>query len=175
MVGQVNGEYETRDQRITKYVNLVTLRLGKFLAWRLKHVSRDSNGKAYALVAVATSLLIKETILLLIYYQPESSITTKRVNEIDEARPSWMIPIVCYLSSGKMSDNKADTQQIQVQAARFSLTNDEQYKWSLAGPFLKCLTHYQGQYGLAKLHNGVCGNQPDSRTLAHRSHTQCYY
>ena len=32
VVGQVNGEYETRDQRMTKYVSLVTLRLGNFVA-----------------------------------------------------------------------------------------------------------------------------------------------
>ena len=33
VVGQVNGEYETRDKRMTKYVSLVTLRLGNFVAW----------------------------------------------------------------------------------------------------------------------------------------------
>ena len=33
MLGQVNGEYETRDQRMTKYVSLVNLRLGNFVAW----------------------------------------------------------------------------------------------------------------------------------------------
>ena len=33
VVGQVNGEYEIRDERMTKYVSLVTLRLGNFVAW----------------------------------------------------------------------------------------------------------------------------------------------
>ena len=46
MVGQVIGDYETRDQRMTKYVGLVNLRLGNFVAWRLEHVLRDSNEKA---------------------------------------------------------------------------------------------------------------------------------
>ena len=32
VVGQVNGEYETRDQRMTEYVSLVNLRLGSFTA-----------------------------------------------------------------------------------------------------------------------------------------------
>ena len=31
VVGQVNGEYETRDQRMTKCVSLVNLRLGNFV------------------------------------------------------------------------------------------------------------------------------------------------
>ena len=73
---------------MTKYVNLVNLRLGSFIAWRLEHVSRNSNGKADALEAVVVSLPIKETVLLPVYYQPEPSITTNQVNEIDETCPS---------------------------------------------------------------------------------------
>ena len=35
MVGKVNGEYETRDQCMAKYVSLVKQRLGSFMAWKL--------------------------------------------------------------------------------------------------------------------------------------------
>ena len=38
-----------------------------------------------------------------------------------------------------------------------------------------CLTLEQGQYVLAELHEGICGNHPRGRTLAHRAHTQRYY
>ena len=41
VVGQVNDEYETRDQRMTKYVSLVNLRVGSFVAWRLEPVPRN--------------------------------------------------------------------------------------------------------------------------------------
>ena len=87
---------------MTKYVSLVNLRLGNFVAWWLEHISRDSNEKVDALEAMAASLLIKETMLLPIYYQPKSSIITNRVNEINKACPSWMTPIVRYLSSGEL-------------------------------------------------------------------------
>ena len=160
---------------MTMYVSLVNLRLESFIPWRLKHVPRDSNEKGDALVAVAASLPIKETVLLPVYYQPDSLSTTKRVNEIDEACPYWMTPIVGYLSSGALSDNRAEAYKIQVQAARFSLLNGQLYKWSLNRPYLKCLTHQQGQYVCAELHDGVCGNHPGSKTLAHRAHTQGYY
>ena len=75
VVGQVNGEYETKRHSL-------------FLAWKLEHVSRDSNEKADSWAAVAVSLPIKETVLLPVYYQLELSIITNRVNEIDEACPS---------------------------------------------------------------------------------------
>ena len=68
------------------------------MAWQLEHVSRDSNEKADALAVMTASLPLKEIVLLPVYYQLKSSITTSRVYEIDEACPSWMNPIVCYLS-----------------------------------------------------------------------------
>ena len=74
---------------MTKYVSLVTLRLGNFVTWQLEHVSRYSNKKANALASVVATLPIKETMLLPIYYQLESLIATSRVNEIDEECPSW--------------------------------------------------------------------------------------
>ena len=76
VVKQINGEYEARDQRMAKYVSLINLRLGSFTAWRLEHIPRSFNRKAEALVAVAAFLLIKEIVLLPVYYQLESSITT---------------------------------------------------------------------------------------------------
>ena len=42
-------------------------------------------------------------------------------------------------------------------------------------PYLKCLTTEHGQYVLVELYEGICGNHPGGRTLAHRAHTQGYY
>ena len=105
MVGQVNKEYEIRDQCMAKYVSLINLQLGSFEDWRLEHVPRRSDEKENILAIVATSLPIKETVLLPIHYQPESSITTNQVNEVDETSPWWMTLIFCYLNSRELSDN----------------------------------------------------------------------
>ena len=94
VVGQVNGEYETRDQHMVKYASLVKQQLGSFAAWKLEHIPRDSNEKANALTAVAASIPIKETVFLPVYYQPASSITTDRVSQRNEESPSWQTPIM---------------------------------------------------------------------------------
>ena len=73
-------------------------------------------------------LIIKEIVLLLVYYQLESSITVNRVNEIDEMGLSWMTPIARYLGSGELPDNRVEAHKIQVQAARFSLIKGQLYK-----------------------------------------------
>ena len=69
-----------------------------------------------------------------------SSITTNQVSQIDEAYPSWLTPIMHYLSSKELPDNKVEAHKIQVQAARFSLVNMQLYMQSLDGSYLKCLT-----------------------------------
>ena len=175
VVGQVNREYKTRDQRMVKYASLVRQRLGSFVAWKLEHIPRDSNEKADALAIVAASILIKETAFLPVYYYSALSITTEQVSQIDEASPSWLTLIMHYLSSGEFSDNRVEAHKIEVQAARFSLVNRKLYKRSLEGLHLKCLTPEQEQYVLVELHEGICGNHPGGRTSAHKAHTQCYY
>ena len=48
-----------------------------------------------------------------------SSITTDQVSQIDEAGPSWMTPIMHYLSSGELPGNRVEAHKVQVQVARF--------------------------------------------------------
>ena len=81
-----------------KYVPLIKLRLRSFSAWKLEHIPKDSNEKGNALAIVATSLPIKETVFLPVYYQQALSITTNQVKEIDEACSSWMALISHYLT-----------------------------------------------------------------------------
>ena len=125
---------------MTKYVCVVKLRLESFVVWKLEHIPRGSKEKADALAAGTASLPTKETVLLLVYYQPESSIVASRVNEIEESCSSWMTPIVRSLSSGELPDSRVEAHKIQVQTARFSLVKGQLYKHSLNGPYLKCLT-----------------------------------
>ena len=135
-----NEEYEIRDLRMAKYVCLVKLRLERFAVWKLEHIPKGSNENANALAVVAASLPTKEAVLLPVYYQPESSITASRVNDIEDTCPSWMTPIACYLSSRELLDDRVETHKIRVQAAQFSLVNGQLYKCSLSDPYLKCLT-----------------------------------
>ena len=68
---------------MAKYVSLVKLRLGSFVAWRLKHIPRDSNEKEDALAVVVVSLPIIEIVFLPVYYQLESSTAANWIHKID--------------------------------------------------------------------------------------------
>ena len=171
VVGQVNAEFESRDPRMAKYASLVKQKLDTLSTWELEHVPKDSNERADALAAVAASLPIKETIYLPIYYQPGSSLLLAQVSQIEEVPPSWMDPIRLYIATGKLPNDRGRAHKIQIQSVRFSLVDGQLYKRSLGGPYLKCLTPEQGQYVLAELHEGICGNHLEGRTLAHQAHT----
>ena len=160
---------------MAKYASLIKQKLSTLSAWRLEHVPRDRNERVDALAAVVASFLVKETIYPHIYYQPDSSILHTQVSQIKEASPSWMDPIWLYIATRELPDDRNRAHKIQIQSARFSLVDGQLYKRSLGGPYLKCLTPEQDQYVLAELHEGICGNHPGGRTLAHRAHTQGYY
>ena len=80
-----------------------------------------------------------------------------------------------YINMGELPNDRNKAHKIQIQSARFSLVNGQLFKRSLDGSYLKCLTTEQGQYVLAELHEGICGNHPGGKTLAHKAHTQGYY
>ena len=86
-----------------------------------------------------------------------------------------MDPITLYLSTRQLPTERNKALKLQIEAARFSLIDGQLFKWSFGGPYLKCLTPEQSQYVLDELHEGICGNHPGGRTLAHRAHTQGYY
>ena len=110
---------------MAKYVSLVKQCLGIFSPWKLKHIPRDCNKKADALATVAASLPMIEIVFLPIYYQPDSSIITTWVSQVDEVSPSWMNPIVQYINTGELPNEKNKAHKIQIQSARFSLVNGQ--------------------------------------------------
>ena len=124
---------------------------------------------------MAASLPIRETVFLPIYYQPESSILHAQVNQIEEVPPFWMDPIRLYIATGELPNDIDKAHKVRIQSSRFSMIDGQLYKRSLGGSYLMCLTPEQGQYVLAELHEGICGNHPEGRTLAHRAHTHGYY
>ena len=99
---------------MARYMGLVKQRPGNFATWKLEHIPRDSNERAYALAVVATSILIKEIVFLPIYYQTTSSIATDRVSQVDKTSSSWLTPILHYLSSRELLNNKAEAHKVQV-------------------------------------------------------------
>ena len=113
---------------MAKYASLVKQKLNTLSAWKLEHVPRDCNERADALAAVATSLPIRETVFLPIYYQSDSSILHAQVSQIEEVPPSWMDPIRLYITTGELPNDRDKAHKVQIQSTRFSMVDKQLYK-----------------------------------------------
>ena len=118
---------------------------------------------------VATTLLIQESIMLPVYLKVTPFITLEWMCEMDQADLGWMEDIVKYLRTREVSKDGKQANKLRIEAAHYTLINDQLYKRSFGGPYLRCLNEMKTQYILAELHEGVCGNHPSRRTLVQKA------
>ncbi|RVW35267.1 hypothetical protein CK203_085864 [Vitis vinifera] len=101
------------------------------------------------------------------YYQDNQSILEKeQVSQVHDAHGSWMEPIIKYLETRELPNDELQANRIRIKSARCSMIGDQLYRRSYSGPYLKCLDPKKAKYVLSELHERVCGNHPDGRTLA---------
>ena len=74
MVRHVQKEYEAKDALMARYLTKVRNTLQRFTEWTIEKIRRTENGRADALAGIATSLPIKEVILLPIHVQANPSV-----------------------------------------------------------------------------------------------------
>lgn len=156
MVGQIQREYETKDESMAHYLIDVNVHLDKLVDWRAKRVPYEKNEKADVLARVFVVLPIIESIMLLVYVQPTSFITLERFHDIARTDVGWMQPIVNYFYTCETLENGKQAHKLRFQVARFILINDQLYKRSFGWPYLKCSIDSEAQYVLIELHEGIC-------------------
>lgn len=78
-----------------------------------------------------------------------------------------MTPIIHYIKEGKLPLDK--------QEARYVIINDNLYRRSHSGPYLRCLDSDQALYVMKEIHEGDCGNHSGPRSLIHKMLRQGFY
>ncbi|XP_077248387.1 uncharacterized protein LOC143888001 [Tasmannia lanceolata] len=136
---EIQGVYEARDERMTKYLAKVHQLASKFKSFEVIRVPRTENAKADVLSKLAAS---GYTTLgsIHIEFLSRSSIESKAAETMQvENEPCWMDEIISYLRDGKLPEDKKEARKVIQRAARFSLSSDILYKRSYTLPYLKCL------------------------------------
>ena len=89
VVGQVRGEFETKDERMQGYLSQVKFKQSKFDSFDLQHVPRSGNAHADSLAMLATSSAqdLPQVILVEDLYKPSRTEVTVQINQI-RAGPS---------------------------------------------------------------------------------------
>ena len=85
-----------------------------------------------------------------------------------------MIPITEYLMTGALPRNRAEVVKVKARAAQYSILNEELYRRSFSGPYLRCLSINEAERVMEQVHRGLCGMHIEGRTLCHRIVTQGY-
>ncbi|KAL6324716.1 hypothetical protein AAG906_017056 [Vitis piasezkii] len=103
IVRQIRGEYEAKDERMARYLSKVQANLDRLSEW-----------VANALDGIATTLPIKEAVLLLLYLQVASSIATAPVCSTNEISDNWMNEIDAYIQTGELPEDNKQAHKIRI-------------------------------------------------------------
>ena len=93
VVGQVNGDYEAKEERMQQYLNLVRYQMSQFREVKLNCIQQ--NTAADQLAKSASSEILDDKIKVI----KQSSLQTAEVNPI-HVETSWMTLIISYLQGG---------------------------------------------------------------------------
>jgi ribonuclease HI len=150
IVGQVNGDYEAKEERMLQYLNLVRHQMSRFHEVKLTRIPREQNAVADQLARSALSNEPNDELEVV----QQSSIQAIEVNPI-EAETCWMTPIISYLQGGTLPNDRHEARRIKVCASRFIILQGILYKRGFSLPYFRCLTSAEAEYVLREIHEGI--------------------
>ena len=176
VVRQIEDTYEAKSETMVLYLQKVRDLLKKFVLVQVKHVPRAENSRADALAKLAIALQEDLGRSTPVEYLAEPSIDpySMVVAPIGSV-PSWMDPILDYINDGTLPDDPKEAAKIRVRSSRFTNHKGSLYKRGFFTPFLKCIAGEDTEYVLREVHEGICGNHIEARTLAGKVLRQGYY
>ena len=160
------------------YLSQVRHMQTKFESFDLSHIPRDENTHADSLATLATSLVRTLPRLIIVEDLPTLTSPENDVCQVYQASlaPSWMDPILKFLESDILPEEKVEAEKIRRKAPRFWLSEDKKlYKRSFSRPYLLCVHPKTSESLLEELHEGICGSHTGGRSLSHRAITQRYW
>ncbi|KAH7852319.1 hypothetical protein Vadar_023323 [Vaccinium darrowii] len=158
VVGQVNREYEAKEENMENYLELVKELIRGFQAFNISQVPREENTEADQLARLATA---KENLIpggVMMQYLDAPSIA-KPVNEVQivEYKGTWADPIVRYIKNGEVPDDKSQARKLRIKAANYALMGDVLYRRSFTLPYLRCLIPTEAEHAMGEVHEGIYG------------------
>ncbi|GJX03700.1 hypothetical protein Tco_0189616 [Tanacetum coccineum] len=97
---------------------------------------------------------------------------------IEEQDPTWMTPIIEFISKGTLPHEQKDARRIRRTAQRFELRNGVLYRRSFLQPWLRCVGPIQANgliVACREIHTGSCSNALRTNDLSSKSLTVWYY
>nr|XP_025680402.1 uncharacterized protein LOC112782271 [Arachis hypogaea] len=165
VVQQVNQVFQTKDQILSKYLDIIQNLKSIFSKIEIHHIPREQNNRADILSKLATTQAHTATLL-------QSTLDNPSIHTLDIlstlCKDSWQLPYMQYLRSGSVPDEVSDKKRFRRQASFFTLINNVLYRRGFSRPLLKCLDRKEADLVLAEAHEGICGIHSGARSLAQK-------
>ena len=118
VVGQVNGEFEARNERKQGYLAKVQRAQAQFKSFILKQVPRRQNSHADSLVMLATFLGSSLLRVVIVEDLDSSSLTRVSLVEVYSLYmgTSWMDPFVTFLKQRLLPKDKCEVEKVRKSA-----------------------------------------------------------
>ena len=137
ITSQINDEYKCKSERMKKYLEEVKNQIDTFEV-KFVQIQREENECADRLAKMASAEFMIPFKQVLYFVQISSLIDDKAdVQEVNLDK-NWTTPLITYLRSGILPDEKDVTRKMKVQASRFVLIRDVLYKRGFSRPYLRC-------------------------------------
>ena len=155
------------------YLKFVKKMMSKFWKMRLVRISQGQNRHANSLATLASSLTdeVPRLIKVEVIEGPSTNLAVN-VSAIALFEPSWMEPIIEFLTENRLLSESIEADKVSRIATWFWLSKDRRlYRASFGGLYLLCLHPEKVNELLTELHKGICGNHVGGWSLAHQAMT----
>lgn len=175
MTNQISGEYQTKDQQLSKYLARVRKLASDFQFFEAIYVPRESNSRADLLAKLASTKKPgnNRTVIQEVISAPSTE--ENAVFELNQEPEGWMTPLLKFLTGSFVAKNDEDAQLIRRRATKFVVIAGKLYKRGRASPLLRCLGEDETELVLLEVHEGVCGSHIGGRSLAAKLLRAGYY
>ncbi|XP_022888952.1 uncharacterized protein LOC111404368 [Olea europaea var. sylvestris] len=175
VVEQIEGSFERKEEKMSLYCLKVHDLQRQFVRCEILKVARAENAKADALSRLVFMGVDGFDRTVHIKMVAEASIAQKpSIMDIDH-EPSWMDPIVDYISNGNTPADPRLARSIRYRAAKYCIIEGVLFRKSLTLPYLRCLRPSESLQAMTEVHEGICGNHQGARALAHKLIRYGYY
>ncbi|XP_076924240.1 uncharacterized protein LOC143586622 [Bidens hawaiensis] len=147
----------------------------QFSSCKVIHIKRSENKSACALSKLASTNFehIAKDICIEVLDHP--SVPQHQVLVIQKEVESWMTPILAYLTSETLPEEKAVAQKIGHKTLNYQVQDGILYRRSFLGPLLICVDAEDANYLIREIHEDICGLHVGLRMVVAKLMNAGYY
>ncbi|XP_076944301.1 uncharacterized protein LOC143614882 [Bidens hawaiensis] len=147
----------------------------QFTSCKVVHIKRSENWPTDALSKLASTSFEHMGRDVRIEVLDAPSVPQHQVLVIQTGTSSWMTPLVNYLSSGTLPEDKAEARKIRHKALWYQVHDGVLFKKSFLGPLLRCVDAEESNDMIREIHKGISGLHAGARMVVAKIMNAGYY